>query len=93
MFAFIAGTPKVTINSDGTTYNITVQFSSENDGNFVCVLKNEVSGTTVMRQPCNSLNTNFTRVQRGQYTLKVIHLSENGREVITATVYVPPLTS
>ena len=49
--------------------------------------------TTVMRQPCNSLNTNFSRVQRGHYTIKVIHLSENGREVITATVYVPPLTS
>ena len=92
MFTFIAGTPKVTINSDGTTYNITVQFSAENDGSFECVLKNEVSGTAAMRQPCNSLSTNFSRVQKGRYTIKVKHLSENGRKVITATVHVPPLT-
>ena len=93
MFTFIAGTPKVTINNDGTTYNIAVQFSAENDGSFECVLKNEVSSTAVMRQPCNSLSTNFSRVQKGRYTIKVKHLSENGREVITATVHVPPLTS
>ena len=47
----------------------------------------------VMRQPCDSLKTEFTGVERGQYIVKVIRLSENIREVISARVHVPPLTS
>ena len=92
-FAFIAGTPKATINNDGRTYNITVQFSAGNDGSFDCTLRRRASGAMVMRQPCDSLKTDFTGVQQGQYIVKVIRLSENVREVISARVYVPPLTS
>ena len=47
----------------------------------------------VMRQPCDSLKAEFTGVERGQYIVKVIRLSENIREVISARVHVPPLTS
>ena len=92
-FAFIAGTPKVTTNNEGRTYNITGQFSAGNDGSFDCTLRKRASGAMVMRQPCDSLQTDFTGVQRGQYIVKVIRLSENIREVISARVNVPSLTS
>ena len=81
------------INNDGRTYNITVQFSAVNDGRFYCTLRKKVCGAMVIRQPCDSLKTDFTGVQQGQYIVKVILLSEKIRKVILARVNVPPLTS
>ena len=92
-FAFIAGSPKVMINSDGRTHNIIVQFSAGNDGNFYCTLRKKACGAKVMRQPCDSLNTTFTEVNEGQYVIKVILVSEDIRKVILASVNVPQLTS
>lgn len=85
-FAFTAGTPNVTINSDGETYDITVQFSAGNGGRFECILRNRVLKTLVVRRPCTFPKAEFTGVEVGRYLVKVRRRSQNIREVITARV-------